>query len=131
MRARIVLEEDTELRLITQRKLAQMKKRAQAVEPQKAEKSDPEVVRGMLFDRGDEVLDAAYAAFPRDTEAVVKELARLVRSGRLNEKVSGGELYSFFRNIGMRFSINTTIKVEEKGKLVDISEKFRGTREGE
>ena len=128
------MEEDAELKLITQRKLAQMKKRAQAVVPQKTlkkEKSDREVVMGALFDRGDEVLGTAYAAYPADTEAVVGEIASLVRSGRLTERISGGELYSLFRSLGMRFSLNTTIKVEEKGKLVDISEKLRARKEGD
>jgi DNA-binding TFAR19-related protein (PDSD5 family) len=129
-----VMEEDAELKLITQRKLAEMRKRAQAVKPQKkgkAEKTDQEVVLGALFDRGDEVLETAYAAYPADTKAVVKEIASLVRSGRLTEKISGGELYSLLRSLGMRFSLSTTMKVEEKGRLVDISEKLRVKKEGE
>ncbi len=129
-----IMEDDAELKLITHRKLAEMRKRAKAATPQKrgkAEKTDQEVVRSALFDRGDEVLETAYSAYPADTEAVVREVANLIKSGRLTEPISGGELYSLFRSLGMRFSLNTTIKVEEKGKLVDISEKLRAKKEGE
>jgi DNA-binding TFAR19-related protein (PDSD5 family) len=132
--SRIIMDEDAELKLITQRKLAQMRRRAQAVTPQKqrkVEKTDREVVLSALIDRGDEVLETAYAAYPADTGSVVREIANLVRSGRLTEKISGGELYSLFRSLGMRFNLNTTMKVEEKGRLVDISEKLRGKKEWE
>ncbi len=134
MPGRTKMEEDAELRLITSRKLAKMKKRAQALEPEKAgktEKSDREVLASVLFDRGDEVLETAYATHPADTEAVVGEIANLIRRGRLTGRISGGELYGLFRSLGMRFSLNTTMKVEEKGKLVDISERLRGKKEGE
>lgn len=134
MPSRIIMDEDAELKLITQRKLAQMRRRAQAVTPQKqrkVEKTDREVVLSALIDRGDEVLETAYAAYPADTGSVVREIANLVRSGRLTEKISGGELYSLFRSLGMRFNLNTTMKVEEKGRLVDISEKLRGKKEWE
>ena len=127
------MEEDAELRLITQRKLAQMKRMAAttSAKTQKVEKTDRAVVDEMLVDRGDEVLEAAYSYYPTQTDNIVRELARLIRDGKFNEKISGGELYSLFRNLGLRFKLNTTMKVEEKGKLIDIGEKFRLKREGE
>ena len=127
------MEEDVELRLITQRKLAQMKRMAAttSAKTQKVEKTDRAVVDEMLVDRGDEVLEAAYSYYPTQTDNIVRELARLIRDGKFNEKISGGELYSLFRNLGLRFKLNTTMKVEEKGKLIDIGEKFRLKREGE
>lgn len=121
------MEEDSELRLIEQRKMAQMKKRmmeASTQKEEKAQKTDREVVESMLYDRGDEVLATAYANFPRETEQIVKELAGMVRSSKFNERVSGGELYSIFRQVGLRFSLRTSIKVQDKGKLVDLSEKL-------
>jgi len=127
------MEEDTELKLITQRKLAQMKRMAAttSAKPQKAEKTDRQVVAKMLVDRGDEVLEAAYSYYPNETDRIVRELSRLIREGKFNEKISGGELYSLFRNLGLRFKLNTSMKVEEKGRLIDIGEKFRLKREGE
>ncbi len=130
------MEEDAELRLITQRKLAQMKKMAAATtttsaKPQKVEKSDRQVVQQTLVDRGDEVLEAAYSYYPNQTANIVRELSRLIREGKFNERISGGELYSLFRNLGLRFRLNTSMKVEEKGRLIDIGEKFRLKKEGE
>jgi hypothetical protein len=84
----------------------------------------------MLYDRGEEVLEAAYGFYPRQTEAMVKELAGMIREGRLAERVSGGELYSIFRQLGLRFRLKTSIKVQDRGKLVDLSEKL-SRKEGE
>ncbi len=127
------MEEDAELNLITQRKLARMKRMAAttSAKPQKAEKTDRQVVAKMLVDRGDEVLEAAYSYYPNETDHIVRELSRLIREGKFNERISGGELYSLFRNLGLRFKLNTSMKVEEKGRLIDIGEKFRLKREGE
>jgi DNA-binding TFAR19-related protein (PDSD5 family) len=125
------LEEDTELKIIEQRKMEQMKKRLMASSPQKIEKTEkPErtsrqVVEGVLFDRGDEVLDAAYSFFPEQTERIVEELARMIREGRLKEKVSGGELLSVLRQLGLRFNLKTSIKVQDRGKFVELSEKLK------
>ncbi len=119
------MEEDVDLKLIEQRKLEAMKKRIRAAAPQpKVEKTDRQVVESMLYDRGDEVLKAAYSFYPQETERLVKELAGMIRDGRLTEKVAGGELYSIFRQLGLRFRLNTSIRVMDRGKLVDLSEKL-------
>ncbi|MDV3277727.1 MAG: hypothetical protein LYZ69_04580 [Nitrososphaerales archaeon] len=122
------MEEDAELKIIEQRKMEQMKKRLTASAPQKPEKAEKpsrQTVEEMLFDRGDEVLDAAYSFFPEQTERIVEELARMIRDGRLKEKVSGGELLSVFRQLGLRFNLKTSIKVQERGKFVELSEKLK------
>lgn len=121
------LEEDNELKLIEQRKLAEMKKRITSVSAQKApkeEKSSRQVLEEMLYDRGAEVLGEAYSYFPAQTPRIVEELAAMVRDGRLTGKISGGELYSVFRQLGLRFNLKTSIKVQDRGKLVDLSEKL-------
>lgn len=123
-----ILEEDNELKLIEQRKLAQMRKRITATAaPAKApkeEKTSRQLVEEKLYDRGREVLDAAYSYFPEQTAKIVDELAAMVRDGRLVDKISGGELYSVFRQIGLRFNLKTSFKVQDRGRLVDLSEKL-------
>lgn len=119
------MEEDAELRLLERRKLEAMRKRLKTTPaPAKAEKSDRQVVEEMLYDRGDEVLDAAYSFYPVQTERLAKELAGMVREGKLKDRVSGGELYSIFRQLGLRFRLKTSIRVQDRGKLVDLSEKL-------
>ena len=129
--ARKDMEEDADLKLLERRKLEEMRRRLKAAPPAAPqEKTDREVVEDMLYDRGDEVLQAAYSYFPKETERLVRELASLIRGGRLQEKIGGGELLSVFRQLGMRFSLKTSIRVMDKGKLVDLSEKL-GRKEGQ
>ncbi len=119
------MEDDTELKLIEHRKMEAMRRRLKtAAASPKAMKTDREALESMLYDRGGEVLDAAYSFYPVQTERLVKELAGMVRDGRLQERVSGGELYSIFRQVGLRFRLKTSIKVQDRGKLVDLSEKL-------
>ena len=125
------MEDDLEIKLLEQRKLEALRRRLKATAaPTKKDKTDRELVEEMLYDRGDEVLEAAYGFYPRQTEAMVKELAGMIRQGRLAERVSGGELYSIFRQLGLRFRLKTSIKVQDRGKLVDLSEKL-SRKEGE
>lgn len=119
------MEEDTDLKLLEQRKMEELRRRLKAsAQATKAEKTDREVVEGMLYDRGDEVLEAAFSFYPKETERLVKELAGMIRDGRVTEKVAGGELLSIFRQLGLRFSLKTSIRVMDQGKLVDLSEKL-------
>ncbi len=130
------MDEDQELKMITARKLAELKKRAErasaaaslsAAAPgtPKPQKSSREVVLEALYDRGDEVLQTAYQAYPRQTEVIVEQLARLLKQAGARERISGGELYALFRNLGLRFSLKTTIKVQDKGRFVDLKEKLK------
>ncbi len=124
------MEEDADLKLLEQRKLEEMRRRMKAaVPPAKQEKTDRQVVEGMLYDRGDEVLDAAYSFYPEETGRLVKELAGMIREGRLTEKVAGGELLSIFRELGLRFRLKTSIRVMDQGKLVDLGEKLGRKKE--
>jgi DNA-binding TFAR19-related protein (PDSD5 family) len=119
------MEEDSDLRLLEQRKMEELKRRLKATAPvPKQEKTDRQVVEEMLYDRGDEVLEAAYSFYPKETARLVNELAGMIRDGRLGEKIAGGELLSIFRQLGLRFRLKTSIKVMDQGKLVDLSEKL-------
>lgn len=122
------MEEDQDVKLIERRKLAEMRKKMMAA-PQpkapKAEKTPRQALGEMLYDRGDEVLDAAYSFYPQQTGRIVEELAGMIRAGRLTEKISGGELIAVFRQLGLRFSLKTSIRVQDRGKLVELSEKLR------
>ena len=84
-----------------------------------------DVVLEARYARGDEVLDAAYKAYPRQTAIVVEQLARRLNQSGARERISGGELYQLFRNLGLRFSLKTTIKVHDKGKFVDLKDKLK------
>jgi len=126
--------DDPDIEIINARKLREMKEKAAAFEKaktasaaqqQKKQHSPREIVSGFLHSRGDEVLRLAYEQFPVQTEAIVLKIAQLIQSGELTERISGGELLSLFRSIGLRVRVDTTIQVEDDGKFIPLSEKFK------
>ena len=134
------MEDDKELRLITAKKMAALRRRVEtaaaaaevAKAPKPAEKTNREVLTEFLFDRGDEVLETAYNYYPSQTSILVDQLADYLKSHPDTEKIRGGELYAIFRKVGIRFPLNTTIKVQERGKFIDLKDKFKIKRdEGE
>ena len=114
------MEEDKELELIRMKKLLELRKRLMA----KREPSPRELVVSRLVDRGLEVLEAAERKYPKKSKVVVKVLADLIKEGRI-DRISGGELLSLLRNLGMDVRLETRISVVEDGRLIPLSEKFR------
>jgi len=103
--------------------LSQEKPAAVAVEPPKL--NPGEVVQKILTGRGVEVLETARRYYPKEVGIIEENLARLIESGRLKGPVSGEELYSFLRRVGLSFSMDTKIRVKEHGELKTLEEKFR------
>ena len=128
----VALDDDPELRMINARKMAQLKRRVElANAPKPQERSNRDIVMENLYDRGDEVLQAAYSYYPKETPIVVDYLAKYIGEHKDSEKISGGELLQVFRSLGLRFSLKTSIKVQEKGKFVDLKDKFKFNKEDE
>jgi len=134
--------EDSDLRILNARRMLELRKKmsSQLAAQQKAEaqKANPtakkkeltarEIVLRALRERGDEVLAAAEAAYPRETALILPKLADIIKEGKITT-VTGGELLQFFRAIGMRVSVKTTISVQEHGKFVDLAEKLKRQNE--
>ena len=95
----------------------------------KREPSEKEILLSYLYDRGDEVLNLAESQFPSETRAIINRIVELINSGEINRKISGGELLSLFRTIGINVKINTTIKIEEHGKYMSFAEKLKQNKE--
>ena len=123
--------DDPDIDIINARKLRELREKAAAMEKAKVNqqqqqpKSSREIVSAYLYDRADQVLDLAYRQYPSQTEAIVTRIARLILAGEITSRISGGELLALFRAIGLIIRINTTIKVEDKGKLISFSEKLK------
>ncbi len=123
--------DDPEIDIINARKLRELRERAAAMEKVKASSQQPrpkssrEILSSHLYDRADEVLDLAYRQYPAQTEAIVTRIARLILSGEITSRISGGELLMLFRYVGLNIRVNTTIKVEDDGKLISFSEKLK------
>jgi DNA-binding TFAR19-related protein (PDSD5 family) len=126
--------DDPDIDIINARKLRELREKAAAMEKAKANqqqqqqsppKSSREIVSAYLYDRADEVLDLAYGQYPAQTEAIVTRIARLILDGEITSRISGGELLMLFRSVGLNIRVNTTIKVEDKGKLISFSDKLK------
>jgi len=97
--------------------------------PQPKKKPAREILSGYLYDRGDEVLNIAYAQYPAQTDAIVARITELIQSGEITSRISGGELLALFRSVGLNVRVNTTIKVEDKGKLISFADKLKQRNE--
>jgi len=114
---------------IMQRMMKQKKENIIKKDIKKREPSEKEILLSYLYDRGDEVLNLAESQFPSETRAIINRIVELINSGEINRKISGGELLSLFRAIGMNIKINTTIKIEEHGKYMSFAEKLKQNKE--
>ena len=126
--------EDPDIAIINARKMKELWKKA-ALEKSNAiqkeegrrtqSRTDEQVVSDFLYDRGTEVLKLAESQFPAQTRAIVKRLADLIKSGEIQQGISGGELLMLFRSVGIYVRVSTTIRIEDHGKLVSFSDKLK------
>ena len=130
------MEEDLDIEILKAKKMQEimqrmMKQKKENIEKdiKKRETSEREILLSYLYDRGDEVLKLAESQFPSETRAIINRIVELINSGEINQKISGGELLSLFRTIGINFKINTTIKIEEHGKYMSFAEKLKQNKE--
>ena len=121
--------EDPDIEILKAKKMQEimqrmMKQKKENIEKEikKREPSEREILLSHLYDRGDEVLNLAESQFPSETRAIINRIVELI-------KISGGELLSLFRTIGMNIKINTTIKIEEHGKYMSFAEKLKQNKE--
>ncbi|HEY6657458.1 MAG TPA: DNA-binding protein [Nitrososphaeraceae archaeon] len=128
--------EDPDIEILKAKKMKEimqrmMKQKKESIEKEikKREPSEREILLSHLYDRGDEVLNLAESQFPSETRAIINRIVELINSGEINRKISGGELLSLFRTIGMNIKINTTIKIEEHGKYMSFAEKLKQNKE--
>ena len=126
------MSEDSELEKLKAKRLAEMqqnissqKQEQPTEEPEKKETKSPRdsVVEFLGF-RGVEVLENTEHQFPNEAKSIITQLAQLIKTGELNEKMDGGELLSLLRSIGLNVRMNTKINVEQDGKFVSLSDKI-------
>jgi DNA-binding TFAR19-related protein (PDSD5 family) len=126
-------EKDPDLEIIKARKMLKLREEAAATEKRRkiedesklVEKSRKQTFLKYIYDRGDEVLSAAESQYPSQTASVMNRILDLIERGDIQQKISGGELLSLFRMLGLNIRMNTTIKIEDHGKLVSFSDKLK------
>ena len=133
-------EEDPDIAIIKARKMKALKEQAAAIERSRIKqqqqestlqpkKTDREIVSDYLYNRGEEVLNLAESQFPIQTKSIIDGIVELIRMGEIKQRISGGELLALFRSVGINVRINTSIKIEDHGKLVSFSEKLKQGKE--
>jgi DNA-binding TFAR19-related protein (PDSD5 family) len=109
-----------------QRKLLDREIAREAPHPQeKKQASSEEKLRALFSGRADEIYKIALSQFPQATQKLTDALAKMIDKGELTGPISGEELFSFFRMIGMRIRLETKISYVEHGKIKSIAEKMR------
>ncbi len=106
------------------RKMLQSQTKPVAAPPKPAE-SSRDIVRKILAGRGAEVIETARRYYPAEIERLEASIAALIAEGRLRGPISGEELYSFLRRLGLVFSMDVKIRIKEHGELKSIEEKLR------
>jgi DNA-binding TFAR19-related protein (PDSD5 family) len=134
-------EEDPDIKIIKARKMKAMREQAAALEKariKKQQEQEPvierkktnrEIISNYLYDRGEEVLKLAESQFPIQTRSIVSGIIELIKSGEIKQRISGGELLTLFRSVGINVRINTNIKIEDHGKMVSFADKIRRQNE--
>ena len=133
-------EDDKELEILKAKRLAEMQKNLSIQEKQKEfeQKSHVEekkqltsrehVVKNLGY-RGIEVLENAESQFPNEAKIIIEKLGELIASGDINEILDGGKLLVLFRSVGVNIRMQNKINVEQDGKFVSITDKFKNKSE--
>lgn len=115
-------------RLLLERAEA-MKEEAEQERKEKGEEKvklgPKEVLKKRFVGRAWEVWSAAEAQYPAVTEKIAGAMASLIEAGRLAGPITGEQLYSFFRRLGLRVRLKTKIRIYESGELKTIADKMR------
>ncbi|MGA8914326.1 MAG: DNA-binding protein [Nitrososphaeraceae archaeon] len=133
-------EADPDIAIIKARKMKALKEQAAAIERSRIKqqqqestlqpkKTDRDIVSDYLYNRGEEVLNLAESQFPIQTRSIIDGIVELIRMGEIKQRISGGELLALFRSVGINVRINTSIKIDDHGKLVSFSEKLKQGKE--
>ena len=129
-------EEDKELENLKAIRLAEMQKNLSFQEKQKEiedesnkDKKQKPTLREYgvksLGHRGIEGVQNAESQFPNESKINIAKLGELVASGDINEILDGGKLLVLFRSVGINVRMQNKINVEQDGKFVSITDKFK------
>ena len=128
-------DEDKELEILKAKRLAEMQKNISSQEKQKESEQKLDTTKEQitprdyvvknLGHRGMEVLQNAESQFPNEAKIIIEKLGELIASGDINEILDGGKLLVLFRSVGINIRMQNKINVEQDGKFVSITDKFK------
>ena len=134
-------EEDKELEILKAKRLAEMQKNISSQEQQKESEQKSDITKAQITSRdyvvknlgyrGMEVLQNAESQFPNEAKIIIEKIGELISSGDINEVLDGGKLLVLFRSVGVNIRMQNKINVEQDGKFVSITDKFKHKSEAD
>ena len=133
------MNEDPDIAILKAKKMKEIRERMVRQQKEKELKEmkiknislEKEAILSYLYDRGDEVLTLAELQFPDQTRIIIGRILELIKEGEITKKISGGELLSLFRSLGLNIKVKTTIKIEDHGKYVSFADKLKQDKEND
>jgi len=133
------MNEDRDIEILKAKKMKEIMERMVKQQKEKTLKEmkiknislEKEAILSYLYDRGDEVLALAELQFPDQTRIIIGRILELIKEGEITKKISGGELLSLFRSLGLDIKVKTTIKIEDHGKYVSFADKLKQDKEND
>jgi len=117
------MEEDIEI--IKMKKLLSLRRSLLSSTPKVKEEDPREVVLKHLTGRGREILELAESQHPHVARVIVRELARLIKEGKLRGALDGYTLYQIFEELGYPIRVKTKIVIKGKGRAKSIAEALK------
>jgi len=120
-----IMEDDLELRALRLKKMMKLMASKASKPEEKKELSLEEalkILKPMLVDRGDEVLEAALEQYPDQAKKIIVLLAEKIIQERFSGKITGEALLSFFEYLGMPVKLKTRILYYKKGEYKSITD---------
>ncbi len=126
---------DDELERLKRKKMQELQRRmaakdaveaAQALAKDKPKEPSTDQILDTIFgDRAWEVWRIAREQFPQVIPQVEQALIDAVKQGKIREKIDGGGLAMFLRQIGVPLRLNTQIRFAEHGELKTLEQKLK------
>ena len=118
-------EEDNELKVLKARKYAELARKLREQTKVTKVKTSRDILLEQLIDRGDEVLNKAEQRYPKEMQIIEEKLAELIKTGEINQKMTGGQLLQLLKMLGLNVPIETKIEFYEDGKFVSFQDKVK------
>jgi len=132
---RLYAMSDDELERLKRKKMQELQRRmatkdaveaAQALTKDKPKEPSIDQMLDTIFgDRAWEVWRIAREQFPQVIPQVEQALVDAVKQGKIREKIDGGGLAMFLRQIGVPLRLNTQIRFAEHGELKTLEQKLK------
>ncbi|MCW3988338.1 MAG: hypothetical protein NWE87_08510 [Candidatus Bathyarchaeota archaeon] len=131
------MPDDSSIELLKRRRLLDIRRkllieRAESMKEEEQEKEQgqeklgpKDVLKKRFVGRAWEVWYTAEAQYPEVMVRLADAMVSLIKAGKLSGPITGEQLYSFFRRLGLRVRLKTKIRIYEGGELKSIADKLK------